>query len=207
MLTFAYSQRKRVIALGISPTTCSLPPSWITVSVRRVNTNCVTGGDFKEAHLRTLSLPKTAMVVTTDIGDADSIHPRNKQEVGRRLGLAARAIAYGQNVVYFGPLYSSMEVEEGKVRLQFAHCEDGLAASGNRAYVQGFEIAGPDRRFYAADGALEGNTVILHSDSVSQPVAVRYSWRNYPNGNLFNESGLPASPFRTDDWDDATPAH
>jgi sialate O-acetylesterase len=155
---------------------------------------------LREAQLMTLSLPKTAMVVTTDIGDPSSIHPRNKQEVGRRLALAARAVAYGQKVIYSGPLYSSIGVEGGKIRVRFTHLGGGLTAPGSGSSVKGFEIAGTDHKFYGAEATIEGSTVVVQSDRVARPLAVRYGWQNYPVCNLYNEAGLPASPFRTDDW-------
>ncbi|HUZ45123.1 MAG TPA: sialate O-acetylesterase [Terriglobia bacterium] len=158
----------------------------------------------REAQLMTLSLPKTGMAVTIDIGSATTIHPRNKQEVGRRLSLAARAIAYGQHIIYSGPIYKSMEVEGNKVRLHFTHLGGGLATS-NRT-VLGFEIAGADRKFVTASAEIQGDTVVVSSGAVAHPVAVRYGWANNPICNLYNEAGLPASPFRTDDWRDPSEA-
>jgi sialate O-acetylesterase len=156
---------------------------------------------LREAQLMTLSLPKTAMVVTTDIGDAAIIHPRNKQEVGRRLALAARAVAYNQKVIYSGPLYSSMQIEENQIRLHFTHLGGGLLAGGTApGHLEGFEIAGADRRFVGAAARIEGDTVVVESNRVDHPEAVRYGWQNYPICNLYNQAGLPASPFRTDDW-------
>jgi len=156
---------------------------------------------LREAQLMTLSLPKTAMVVTTDIGDAPIIHPRNKQEVGRRLSLAARAVAYNQKVIYSGPLYSSMEVEGNKVRLHFAHLGGGLVTGGSAPdRLEGFEVAGADHKFIGATARIKGDTVVVESSLVAHPEAVRYGWQNYPICNLYNQAGLPASPFRTDDW-------
>lgn len=156
---------------------------------------------LREAQLMTLSLPRTAMVVTTDIGDAAIIHPRNKQEVGRRLSLAAQAVAYNEKVIYSGPIYSSMEISGNTIRLHFTHLGGGLVAGGEtRGYLEGFEIAGADHKFVGAAARIEGDTVIVESSRVAHPVAVRYGWQDYPVCNLYNQAGLPASPFRTDDW-------
>lgn len=159
---------------------------------------------LREAQLMTLSLPKTAMTVTIDIGAPAMIHPRNKQEVGRRLALAARAIAYNQKVIYSGPIYSSMQVEGDKIRLHFTHLGGGLVAGshlGTSRFLVGFEIAGANRKFFGASAKIEGNTVVVESKLVPHPVAVRYGWQAFPICNLYNEAGLPASPFRTDDWE------
>jgi len=154
--------------------------------------------ELREAQLNTLSVPNTGMAVTVDIGDADNIHPRNKQEVGRRLALAARHVAYGEGLVYSGPIYRSMGVEGHSVRLQFQHAENGLICKGDR--LLGFSIAGADQKFYWADAHIEGNTVRVACDNVPNPVAVRYAWSTNPACNLLNKEGLPASPFRTDNW-------
>jgi sialate O-acetylesterase len=160
--------------------------------------------ELREAQSMALALPNTGMAVAIDLGEADNIHPPNKQEVGRRLALAARAIAYGQPVVYSGPLYQSMAVEGHSIRLWFRHLGGGLVAQGGGP-LRGFAIAGADRKFVWAEARIEGETVVVHSDQVPQPVAVRYAWANNPEGcNLFNQAGLPASPFRTDDWPGVT---
>lgn len=156
---------------------------------------------LREAQLMTLSLPKTAMVVAIDIGDAASVHPRDKQEIGRRLALAARAVAYGEKVIYSGPVYSSMDIEGSKIRLHFAHLGGGLIAPGGATtYLEGFQVAGADHKFYSAQAMVQGDTVVVESRFVERPIAVRYAWQNYPICNLYNEAGLPASPFRTDNW-------
>jgi sialate O-acetylesterase len=155
--------------------------------------------ELREAQLMTLSLPKTGMAVAIDIGDPDDIHPKNKQEVSRRLALAARAIAYGERVVYSGPIYDGMTVENGRIRLRFKHVGGGLIASGSEK-LEGFAIAGEDRHFVWGNAVIEGDTVVVSSPYVLQPVAVRYAWANDPPGNLYNKEGLPASPFRTDTW-------
>jgi sialate O-acetylesterase len=153
---------------------------------------------LREAQLLTLSLPKTGMAVAIDIGDQYDIHPRNKQDVGRRLALAAQAIAYGRDIVYSGPIFESMQIQDSKVRLRFRHAKGGLVALGGK--LRGFEIAGEDRQFVPAQAKTDGETVVVTSDKVNSPVAVRYAWADFPECNLYNKAGLPASPFRTDDW-------
>jgi sialate O-acetylesterase len=154
--------------------------------------------ELREAQSMTLSLPKTGMAVIIDIGDAADIHPKNKQDVGRRLALWAQSQVYGKDVVYSGPLFESLKVEEGKLRVTFKHGGSGLTAKGDK--LTGFSIAGEDRRFVWADAQIDGKTVILSSDQVSKPVAVRYAWADNPECSLYNKEGLPASPFRSDDW-------
>jgi len=155
---------------------------------------------LREAQLQTLSLPNTAMAVTIDIGDAIDIHPKNKQDVGYRLGLAARAAAYGEDLVFSGPIYSGMTVEGDAIRLAFEHTGGGLVAKDGKPLV-GFEIAAGDRRFVPAAARIDGHTVVVGSPDVSTPAAVRYAWANNPACNLCNAEGLPACPFRTDDWE------
>jgi len=159
--------------------------------------------ELREAQSMTLRLPKTGQAVIIDIGEAGNIHPTNKQDVGTRLALAARAIAYGQDITYSGPVYQSMKVEDGKIRLTFDHVGDGLVAKGGGA-LKGFAIAGKDKKFVWADAAIDGKTVVVSSDKVNDPVAVRYDWADNPDGNLTNKADLPASPFRTDDWPGVT---
>jgi sialate O-acetylesterase len=137
--------------------------------------------------------------VIIDIGESNDIHPKNKQDVGKRLALWALARTYGRDVVYSGPLYKSMKVEGNKVVLRFDHVGGGLAAGGGGS-LKGFAVAGADRKFVWADATIEGETVVVGADGVAEPVAVRYAWANNPICNLYNKAGLPASPFRTDDW-------
>jgi sialate O-acetylesterase len=158
--------------------------------------------ELREAQTMTLSLPNTGMAVTVDIGEPYDIHPKNKQEVGRRLALAAEANAYGRKVAYSGPLYDSMTIEGDSVRLRFKHVDGGLATKGGP--LKGFEAAGEDRKFFAAEAMVAGDTVVVRSSTVLRPVAVRYAWADNPECNLFNKAGLPASPFRTDDWPGVT---
>ena len=159
--------------------------------------------ELREAQLMTLKLPKTAMAVIIDIGDAKDIHPKNKQDVGHRLALGARAAAYGQDLVYSGPVYDSMTIEGDKIRLSFKHVGGGLAAKGGET-LKGFAVAGKDRKFVWADARIDGQTVIVSSPSVPQPVAARYAWANNPECNLYNRENLPATPFQTDDWPGVT---
>jgi len=138
------------------------------------------------------------MAVTIDIGDPANIHPKNKQEVGRRLALIAKAKVYGETNEYSGPLYDSMNVEDNVIRLHFTHSESGLTAAGGN--LVGFTIAGEDKKFYWADAKINSDMVLVSSPEVPHPVAVRYSWGAHPMWSLFNRAGLPASPFRTDNW-------
>ncbi|HZJ16277.1 MAG TPA: sialate O-acetylesterase [Chthoniobacteraceae bacterium] len=154
--------------------------------------------ELREAQLQTLELPRTGMAVAIDIGEAGDIHPKNKQEVGRRLALCAEATVYYRDQEYSGPLFGGSQIEEGKLRLSFRNA-NGMKAKDDGP-VKGFTIAGEDRVFHAADAEIQGDHVILSSKEVPKPVAVRYAWADNPECNLINEAGLPASPFRTDDW-------
>jgi sialate O-acetylesterase len=151
--------------------------------------------EVREAQLQTLGITRTAMAVTVDIGDPIDIHPRNKQEVGRRLALAARAIVYGEQIEHSGPLYRTAAPEGSVMRLWFDHATSGLEAKGGR--LKGFEIAGVDRKFMPADARIENATVVVFSALIPEPVYVRYGWADNPECNLCNKEGLPASPFRT----------
>jgi sialate O-acetylesterase len=159
--------------------------------------------ELREAQLMALALPNTGMAVIIDIGDASNIHPKDKQDVGKRLALWALGKTYGQNVVCSGPIYRSMRVEGNRIVLQFDYVGGGLAARPSGP-LKGFAIAGADRKFVWADAKIEGDTVVVSSSDVSQPVAVRYAWADNPTCNLYNKEGLPASPFRTDDWPGVT---
>ena len=159
--------------------------------------------ELREAQLMTLALPKTGMAVIIDIGEADNIHPRNKQDVGKRLALWSLARTYGKKLVYYGPVYESMKVDGNRIVLYFDHIGGGLAAKGDEQ-LKGFAIAGADREFVWADARIEGDTIVVSSEKVSEPVAVRYAWADNPVCNLYNKEGLPATPFRTDDWPGVT---
>lgn len=158
------------------------PSGWVTV---------------REEMLRTLALKNAGMAITVDVGDADDIHPKNKQDVGKRLALWALAHTYGKDVVGSGPIYKSMEKRDGKIVLSFDYAEGGLEATGGGP-LEGFAIAGADKKFVWAQAKIEGSTVVVWSDDVKEPAAVRYAWADNPKGNLANKAGLPASPFRTD---------
>jgi sialate O-acetylesterase len=154
---------------------------------------------LREAQLETLSVPKTGMAVTIDIGDPIDIHPGNKQDVGIRLALAAERIAYGKKIPFSGPLYAGMKRKEDRIKLNFLHTSGGLISKGGK--LKQFAIAGKDKKFVWAKAKINGDTIIVWSDKVKDPVAVRYAWSKYPEGcNLYNKAGLPASPFRTDKW-------
>jgi sialate O-acetylesterase len=155
--------------------------------------------ELREAQLQTLALPATAMAVTIDIGNARDVHPRNKQDVGKRLALAAGQVAYGEKGVASGPLYQSMQREGNKIRISFSNTWGGLMAKDKYGYLKGFAVAGADKKFVWAQATIENNAVVVYSDKVPQPVAVRYGWADNPDDvNLYNVEGLPASPFRTD---------
>lgn len=154
--------------------------------------------ELREAQLMALELPNTGMAVAIDIGEANDIHPRNKQDVGKRLALVARAIVYGEKITYSGPIYDRMKIEGNCIRIWFKHVNGGLVAKGGE--LKGFAIAGPNRKFVWATAKIEGDTVVVSSPQVPNPVAVRYAWADNPVCNLYNKAGLPASPFRTDDW-------
>jgi len=165
----------------------------------------------REAQLSSLSLPRTGMAVTIDLGNEKNIHPWNKLDVGDRLALVARHIVYGENFTYTGPVYDHWKADGAAIRLFFKDTGGGLAAGhwdsagaaphaviDTAIELKGFAIAGADMQFVWARAVLDGNTVIVSSDQVLRPVAVRYDWADNPDGNLYNREGLPASPFRTD---------
>lgn len=153
--------------------------------------------ELREAQLLAASKIKNAgLAVTIDIGDANTVHPKNKQAVGYRLSLAALKLAYNQNIEYSGPIYRSMKIEGNKIRLMFNHIGGGLIAKGEK--LEGFVICANDKKFVQADAFIDGGSVIVSSPSVSHPVAVRYAWKTNPLCNLYNKANLPASPFKTD---------
>jgi len=152
--------------------------------------------EVRNAQRQALALKNTGMAVTIDIGDPEDIHPKNKQDVGLRLALAARAIAYGEKVEWSGPLYRQVTQEDHALRVWFDHA-GGLAAKGaDGAALTGFEIAGADGKYSAADAKIDGASVVVSSAAVPTPVSVRYGWAANPTCNLINKEGLPASPFQ-----------
>jgi sialate O-acetylesterase len=154
---------------------------------------------LREAQLQALSIPNTGMAVAIDLGEWNDIHPDRKKEVGERLALAALKVAYKEkDVVYSGPIYRSSEIEGDKIILTFNNIGSGLITNDGEE-LNRFEMAGADKKFVWATGKIEGDKVVVRSDSISNPVYVRYAWADNPDGaNLYNKDGLPASPFRTD---------
>ncbi|HEY3416495.1 MAG TPA: sialate O-acetylesterase, partial [Armatimonadota bacterium] len=156
---------------------------------------------LREAQTRTAAKVRNCgLAVAIDIGDAADIHPKNKQEVGRRLALNALALTYGKRIEYAGPTYREMKQEGKSIRLSFDHIAGGLIAKGADGKLTGFAIAGADKKFVWADAVIDGETIIVSSPQVPEPVAVRYAWGNNPDCNLFNKADLPAGPFRTDSF-------
>ena len=167
---------------------------------------------LREAQLLTLkTVPRTAMAITIDVGDPATVHPSDKIDVGLRLALAARKLAYGEKIVASGPIYDGSSIEASNIRVKFTERGSGLAI-GQPPWVPkdaqplptdkliGFFIAGEDRRWVEADAKIDGGSVLVSSAQVPRPIAVRYAWANAPRCNLYNKEGLPASPFRSDDW-------
>lgn len=166
---------------------------------------------LREAQAMTATkLEKTGLAIAIDIGEAGDIHPRNKQDVGKRLALNALALEYGKEIEYSGPVYKSMKVDGDKIVLEFTHVGGGLVAKAIDAAaplagseLKRFEIAGEDKKFHWATAKIDGDKVVVSSPAVPKPLAVRYAWANNPTGcNLYNKANLPAVPFRTDNWGD-----
>lgn len=156
---------------------------------------------LREAQRSALALPNTAMVVTLDISDPPNGHPRNKLDVGKRLALAARKVAYGESLTAWGPMFEDMAIESGAIRVRFDSVGEGLKPKDG-SEVRGFAIAGGDRQFVWGEAQIDGDSVVISSPEIPKPVSVRYGWSEHPPANLVNSEGLPASPFRTDDWED-----
>lgn len=200
------------------------PFLWIQLSSYSDPAKTVRNSDWallREAQTMTLKLPATGQAVTFDVGDGD-IHPRNKQDMGYRLALIAMSKVYGQDVVWSGPMYKEMKMEGDRIRLSFNHLGGGLTATPGQTLIprekvpddtplagselKRFEIAGEDKQFVWANAKIDGDTVVVWNEKVGSPVAVRYAWSENPLGaNLYNQAGLPASPFRTDKWDYSQP--
>lgn len=156
--------------------------------------------EVREAQLMTLqAVENTAMAISIDIGDPDDLHPKNKKDIGKRLALGALKIAYNKDIAFSGPIYKAMIALNGKIKLEFEHTGGGLISKNNEP-LKGFEIAGEDKIFVKANAVIEGNSVIVWSDEIKKPKAVRYGWESAPEVNLYNKANLPASPFRTDNW-------
>ena len=157
--------------------------------------------ELREAQAMTLSLPRTGMAVTIDIGDPEDIHPTNKQDVGKRLAAIALEDTYGQRLVSQGPVYESVRFEADRAVISFKHTGSGLVVKDRYRYLKGFEIAGDDRVFHYARAEMQGDKVVVYHPSGLKAAAVRYAWSDAPvDANLFNAEGFPAAPFRTDDW-------
>ena len=160
----------------------------------------IVGAALRDAQRRSLDIPNTGMVVTLDIGNPADIHPKDKLDVGKRLSLWALAKTYGkENIVYSGPIYKSMKIEGNKIRISFDYVGSGLYCKGDTLTY--FTIAGNDKVFHPANAIIDKNTILVSSDEVKNPVAVRFAFENTDEPNLFNKEGLPASTFRTDKWD------
>jgi sialate O-acetylesterase len=155
---------------------------------------------LREAQLQvtTKLLPKAGLAVITDVGEENDIHPKKKQPVGERLALNALVQVYGQKVEFSGPAFKELKIDGNKAVLHFNHVAGGLVCKGGK--LTGFTIAGEDKKFYNAEATIEGETIIVTAKEVEKPIAVRFGWANYPVVNLWNKVGLPASPFRTDDF-------
>ena len=158
---------------------------------------------IREAQTATLEVPRTGMAVAIDIGDEKDIHPKNKQEVGRRLALNALAQVYFHEMEFSGPMYGGMQVEDGKIRLNFSHADGMKTTDGGP--IKGFEVAGEDRKFHWAKAEIDHDHILVSCPEVPKPVAVRYGWADNPDVNLVNDANLPASPFRSDNWKQEPP--
>lgn len=157
----------------------------------------LTWAHLREAQAAALELPLTGMAVTIDIGEVDDVHPRNKQDVGRRLAVIARALLAGSDEVYQGPSFRDVQLDAATLRVRFDHA-DGLTTGGGE--VLSFEVAGVDQQFHEATAVIDGDAVVVQSEMVPEPVAVRYAWHNFPDARLRNAAGLPAVPFRSHPW-------
>lgn len=157
--------------------------------------------ELREAQSLSLQLPNTGMAAAIDIGEAGDIHPKNKEDVGKRLALNALSIAYQKDVIASGPTFSNWKVEGQNAILSFHHLGDGLRTKDKYGYVRGFQVAGSDRQFHWARARISGDKVVVVCDQVEKPIAVRYAWSTNPGTlDLYNSAELPAVPFRTDDW-------
>jgi sialate O-acetylesterase len=153
----------------------------------------------RDGQAAVLALPNTGMAVTLDIGDPNDVHPHNKEPLGDRLVRIALASVYHREIEYSGPRYESMSIEGAAIRLKFSHIGGGLVAKDGP--LKWFQVAGADRKFVDAEAKIDGETIVVSRPDVTVPQAVRYAWDNYPEGaNLYNAAGLPAAPFRTDQW-------
>lgn len=174
-----------------------LPFYWVQLAnFRPSNAPEMAWAELRASQDQALVLPNTGQAIAIDVGEVDNIHPRNKQAIGARLALIARAGVHGHDVCWRGPTFARASVDGRELRLEFSHCAGGLRIRGDS--LRGFEIAGGNGQFRAAEARIEGNTVVVHAPDVRDPVAVRYAWSNAPEATLCNDTGLPAAPFRTD---------
>jgi len=170
-----------------------------------INSKGSKWAELREAQTFTLSLPNTGMAITTDIGNSNDIHPRNKKDVGKRLAAIALNKSYNENIVYSGPIYKSIKIEGNKIIISFNSTGSGLTVKDKYGYIKGFEIAGADRVFQYAKAYMDGTNIVVYSDGIVNPVAVRYGWADDAGEcNLYNKDGFPAWPFRTDSWSGIT---
>lgn len=161
--------------------------------------------ELREAQTQTLQLPNTGMCVTTDIGDPLDVHPKNKQDVGKRLAAIALSKTYKKNIVHSGPTFKSMEIQENKIIVSFENIGSGLSTPDKYGYVKGFEIAGDDQIFYYAKAKIVDDKVMIYNENVKNPVAIHFGWADdASDNNLYNKEGFPAVPFRTDNWKNVT---
>ncbi len=211
-----YAELKKALVLGWRTVfeDDSLSFYWVQLANFQQPSDNPAGGGWgpvREGQRLALTLPKTGMAVAIDIGNARDIHPRNKQDVGKRLALWALRDHYGKKIVPSGPLYKSMAVEGNQIRITFDHVGSGLMVGKKQGQkptvadpnskLNRFAIAGADKKWHWATATIEGKSVVVKSDNVPKPVAVRYGYESNPVGaNLYNKEGLPASPFRTDKW-------
>jgi sialate O-acetylesterase len=159
--------------------------------------------ELREAQALTArTVPNSALAVAIDVGDANDIHPKDKKEVGERLAFCALANHYGKKIIFSGPTFASIEQLPGALKLHFQNTNSGLVVKGDK--LGEFAVAGEDRKWYWADAKIEGDTIIVSSAKVPEPKAARYAWQSNPVATLFNGAGLPAVPFRTDDWPGVT---
>jgi len=174
------------------------PFAWVQLPNFDAKNNAANWPVIRECMLQSLAVTNTGMAITMDVGDPVNIHPKNKQAVGHRLALWAFAKVYGQDVPYSGPLPAGYEIKGNEILLSFTHTDGGLVAKDGD--LTGFVVAGPDHHWTPATARIQGNQVIVSSPEIKSPKAVRYAWGANPACNLFNGAGLPASPFRTDNW-------
>lgn len=160
--------------------------------------------ELREAQTLTAAMPGNGLGLAIDIGEEKDIHPRNKRDVGQRLALAALAQTYGHKIEYSGPTYSTMSKDGNKIRLKFTHADGLMTKAADPNAIPGFAIAGDDKKWKWATAKIEGNEIVVWNEGIANPVAVRYAWADNPKATIYNAAGLPAVPFRTDDWPPST---